>query len=74
METIYPNQIAEMPQHKGLKFQSLIVFINVNLTFVNKEHKNSYVFAYESTYSKDFWYLVPNIGDEPIKWDMNLKA
>ena len=45
METIYPNQIAEMPHHKGLKFQSLIVFINVNLMFVYKEHKNSYIFA-----------------------------
>ena len=45
METIYPNQIAEMLQHKGLKFQSLTVFINVNLTFVDKEHKNSYDFA-----------------------------
>ena len=45
METIYPNQIAEMPQHKGLKFQSLTVFINVKLKFVDKEHRNNYVFA-----------------------------
>ena len=49
METIYPNQIAEMPQHKGLKFQSLTVFINVKLTFVDKEHKNNVCFIENSS-------------------------